>query len=254
MRFTWRSRHPVRDYETWISLIGAKDKRPGRSAPSLAMSWAGAVAVAGALASHENLGGFTFSTGSIEAQTAFDAFPGGKRNHDLLLLGSTLTGATVVSIEAKADETFGQTVRAALKAGQRKDAVGEPTHAPERVQGLVAALIGHRGVTDDRVLDLRYQLLTGIAGAVAAATAHDAVNAVFLVHEFITNTTTDKARRRNAQDLYDLGTTAFDLELPNGGHGPWCVGPLRIPGDGAALQGGTQLYVAKAVTDWREKL
>jgi hypothetical protein len=80
-----------------------------------------------------------------------------------------LTGATVVSIEAKADETFAQTVRAALQAGQQKDAAREPTHAPECVQGLVAAFIEHGDLTDDRVLDLRYQLLTRIAGAVAAA-------------------------------------------------------------------------------------
>jgi hypothetical protein len=251
MRFTWRTTDPVRTYDDWSSRIAAKDNRPGRSAPSLARSWAGVIAVAGALGSHEDLAGFAFTSGAIEAQTAFDAFPGGKRNHDLLLVGTASTGATVVSIEAKADETFGQTLRAALKAGQVKRAASEATNTPERVEGLVAALIEHRHLMDERVLDLRYQLLTGMAGAVAAATALKAVNAVFLVHEFITDATTDEAHRRNTDDLYELGTTVVDVEVPVDAHGPWCIGPLRIPGDDGALRSGTQLYIAKAVTDLR---
>ena len=129
MRFTWRSTDAVSTYHDWFSRIGAKDNRPGRSAPSLAKSWAGVVAVAGALNSHEDLGDFALSSGAIEAQTAFDTFPGGKRNHDLLLVGTSSSGATVVSIEAKADEPFGQTVRAAVAAAEKREAAGKSTNA-----------------------------------------------------------------------------------------------------------------------------
>jgi hypothetical protein len=177
---------------------------------------------------------------------------GGKRNHDLLLVGTARTGVTVVSVEAKVDEPFGQTVRAALKAGQDREAAGQPTNAPKRVEALVAALIEHRDLADDRVLDLRYQLLTGMAGAVAAATVHDAANAVFLVHEFVTHETTDEAQRSNAKDLYDLGTTVFDVEVPTDACAPWCAGPLHVPGDDGFLRNRTRLFIAKAVTDWRD--
>ena len=103
------------------------------------------------------------------------------------------------------------------------------------------------------MLDLRYQLLTGMAGAVAAATLHDAANAVFLVHEFITPETTPDTQRKNARALHDIGTTVFDLEFPTDTSKRWCVGPLDIPGDGAALRRGTRLYIEKAVTDWSER-
>jgi hypothetical protein len=43
------------------------------------------------------------------AQVAFDSYPGGRRNHDLLLRGRVADGPIVVGLEAKADETFGET-------------------------------------------------------------------------------------------------------------------------------------------------
>jgi hypothetical protein len=252
MRFTWRLKESVVSYEGWCSRIAEKDDAPGRSARSLAMAWAGPVCLAGALSHHADLLDLCIETAAVEAQTAFDSFPGGKRNHDLLLTGVT-RGKAIVSIESKADEEFGQTVRQYLAGAQKKLDRGETTNARERLEGLVNALIDHRTLADDQVLDLRYQLLSGVAGAVAAAVEHGAANAVFLVHEFVTDETAVALRQRNASDLHSFGLTVFDLEFPATAEVPWCVGPLRFAGNGERLSSNVKLYVAKATTDWRTR-
>ena len=71
------------------------------------------------------------------------------------------------------------------------------------------------------------------------------------MHEFITDATTDKAHHVNAKDLHALTTTVFGIDLPEDSHGPWCIGPLAVPGDDGVLRAGARLYVAKAVTDLR---
>jgi hypothetical protein len=251
MRFQWRRDEWLASYDEWGSKIAIKDDAPGRSARSLAMAWAGPVCVAGALSMAEKLRDLRIETVSVEAQTAFDSFPGGKRNHDLLLTGVTSGGGAVVSIESKADESFGQTVRQYRDDGQRRRDRGETTNALERLEGLVGALIDHRSLADERVLALRYQLLTGVAGSVAAAVEHQANTAVFFIHEFVTDNTTEALRHKNAKDLYEFGMTVFDFEFPLVAARPWCVGPLRFAGNRNRLSSTVELYIAKAATDWR---
>lgn len=191
MLFLWRRDQTLTSYDEWGSKIATKDDAPGRSARSLAMAWAGPTCVAGALSQHEKLCDFRVDAASVEAQTAFDSFPGGKRNHDLLLAGSARGGRVVVSIESKADEAFGQTVGRYLDDGKKLHDDGKRTNAPDRIAGLVNALVAHRSLADAQVLALRYQLLSGVAGAVAAAVESQATAAVFFIHEFVTDNTTE---------------------------------------------------------------
>jgi len=236
MQFSWRDDLLVTSYEEWRSRIALKDDALGRSARSLAMAWAGPVSVFGALSKVESFSDFRVKAVYVEAQTAFDSFPGGKRNHDLLLTGVTRDGGAVFPVESKADEPLGQTVKQYHDEGQRRRERGETTNAPERLEGLVHALIAHRSLGDERVLALRYQLLSGVAGTVAAAVEHHANAAVFFIHEFVTDQIAGPLRESNARDLRDFGTTVFDSEFPLHAEPPWCVGPLRFAGDGIGYQ------------------
>jgi hypothetical protein len=230
MDFRWRADHSLTSYDHWRSKIAKKDDAPGRSARSLAMAWTGPVNVASALAHHETLRGLRVLTVSVEAQTAFDSFPGGKRNHDLLITGATQEGSVVISVESKADETFGQSVERYLDDASKLRESGKSTNAPERLAGLIDALLAKGSLKDEPVLALRYQLLSGLAGAIAAATERHADAAVFFVQEFITDSTTHALHSTNSDDLSRLGTTVFGVEFPAKAEPPWCVGPLPLPG------------------------
>ena len=123
--------------------------------------------------------------------------------------------------------------------------------ATERLAGLVKALVADRSLTDPEVLALRYQLLSGAAGAIAAAVERQGSAAVFFIHEFVTDNTTDTLRQRKARDLHNLGSTAFGCEFPLAATSPWCEGPLPYAGDAGRLAASVELYVAKATSDWR---
>src|SRR4051812_5480946 len=119
MRIAWRNEEPFSASQDWCARIAPKDYAEGRSALSLAHAWSGPVALAGVLSLQPSLRGFAIETGSVEAQTRFDTYSG-PRNHDLLLVGAAPGGRTVVSIEAKADETFGQSIAQYRKAAEAK--------------------------------------------------------------------------------------------------------------------------------------
>ena len=98
----------------------------------------------------------------------------------------------------------------------------------------------------EQVGSLRYQLLTALAGTVAAASEFDARHAVLMIHEFETD---DRDSADNSGDLARFATTIFEVELPDTDD-PWCI-ELPALGDN-----GAQFYLAKATSDFRspEKL
>jgi hypothetical protein len=244
MRFAWRNQDPFNVSQQWLAQIATKDYVEGRSALSLARAWSGPVALAGVMALQPSLRGFAIETGSVEAQTRFDTYSG-PRNHDLLLVGTATGGRTVVSVEAKADETLGQSIAQYRKAAEKRRLEGEATDAPERLQTLLAAFASHLDPSEAEVGSLRYQLFGGIAGAVAAAVDAKASMAVFLVHEFITDETDADKRKSNEQDLARFMKLVFSHECADA---PWCVGPLAFAGN-KRLTPAIELYVAKTTTD-----
>ena len=64
--------------------------------------------------------GLRIESAVAETQTAFDRWPGGKRNHDLLVTGRAAGGDTVIALEGKADESFGQTFSSYAAGAQRR--------------------------------------------------------------------------------------------------------------------------------------
>jgi len=71
----------------------------------------------------------------------------------------------------------------------------------KRLQTLVAALLPNRRDGQAPLSEVRYQLLTAVAGAWAFAAQNAAPVAVFVVHEFLTTEADLPAVRENERDL-----------------------------------------------------
>lgn len=162
----------------------------------------------------------------------------------------------VVCVEAKAGEDFGPTVaqqaraaaaakvaadHAVVASGKRKT-----SNAAARLEGLLARFVRDRRF-EQRVQDLRYQLLTALAGTISDALAHDARHAVLMVHEFLTDQRADERMiEQHEKDLWNFCTTVFSVEPPGREHVPWSV---ELPE--AHNAPGLTLYLAHAITDLR---
>jgi hypothetical protein len=139
--------------------------------------------------------GLVIEQAVAEAQVAFDSYPGGKRNHDLLIRGRVAGGPIVIGLEAKADETFGETVKAYEARATALLKAAKSTNAPARLAGLMDDIAGVTLAEVPAFGDLRYQLFSGVAGTLAA-TDDDEI-AAFVLHEFATSLTTVKRREAN---------------------------------------------------------
>ena len=114
-----------------------------------------------------------FEQATPEYLAKFDSYPGNPSNLDLGIAGevglSTLRESLFVGVEAKVDETFGDTVGRRYSSAMKTRATGKSTNAPERVRDLLTKYFSVRDSPDaSRFADIRYQLLTGTAGTVAA--------------------------------------------------------------------------------------
>lgn len=103
------------------------------------------------------------------------------------------------------------------------------------------------GTTIEICRTLRYQLLYGTAAALAAAKKHDAVAAIFVVHEFVTECTTDANFNRNAEDLNNLVRNLSGGREQRVRPGR-LLGPFRVPGN-EHIPGSIDLFVGKAIYD-----
>jgi hypothetical protein len=244
-----RNRHEeqIRTVEEWGRLAkpaSATHWKDGRSAKELAKSWVsgdGPRALVDLLDSVPDTRSLRIDEAIAEAQVAFDNFPGGKRNHDLLIRGECASGPIAIGLEAKADETFGQTVAKYRDDALRVRASGKPTNAPERLEHLLDDIAAASLNRTPSFGDLRYQLFSGIAGTLAAA--HDGEIAAFVVHEFATSDTSKKKRLENrtalAQFVGDVtGAVAPDTDS-------WLLGPFSVPAERWAKR---PLYIGHMTT------
>lgn len=106
--------------------------------------------------------GLSIESAVAEAQVSFDDYPGGKRNHDLLIRGRCASGAIVIGLEAKADESFGRrsqrtTACSPASRGESVDGCPGTSHSATRRHWSDVAGESSFG-------DLRYELFSGIAG------------------------------------------------------------------------------------------
>ncbi len=137
-----------------------------------------------------------------EHEARIDDLPGEPPNIDLALVSDGRLGRTVVCIEAKADEPFGEDVLSLLNAAVVKIARDEGTGAIERLQRLAESLLPSWEPGLPHLVDIRYQLLTATAAALALAKLHHAKVAAVVIHEFAIEGFVDPSKqRRNAHDL-----------------------------------------------------
>jgi hypothetical protein len=171
----------------------------------------------------------TIMSAMPEHRVQFDYLPGEPRNADVVAVGEEPNGRLAINIEAKADEPFDQYVRDILLSAARRIAADEQANAVIRIQNLAKSILPPRVNEASSLGELRYQLLTGVAGAIAFAAEVGANRAAFLVHEFITDRTDDEKHRPNAQDLDNFVlrlSRGLIASVPSG----VLLGPFRIPG------------------------
>lgn len=142
-----RGDHEIRTFDQWRAAmpprLREKQWKEGRSAMELARAWVlgGEVVVPEELErlleTNSEFSGTRLLEGRPEEETRLDDFRGMGRVSDLLLIGERAGGRVVISVEAKADESFGPTIDDCL--GRKRP---EKSNAPARVQQLARAVFG----------------------------------------------------------------------------------------------------------------
>ena len=227
----------IRSVDDWFAQAppkqGIKHWADGRSAKELAKAWFPVPGdpqmppeLRSLLESREDTSGIIFDKGEPERVTIFDDCGGEGRNADLVLWGRLPHGKVLASIEAKADEPFGDI---AGEYVQQSSTRNPRSRVPERFAFLCQGVLGVDPDVNARAL--RYQLLTAVAGALVDAQDCGAEIALFIVHEFI-GMTEDKKLNANAADLNRFvrllshgstesispGTLAGPFEVPGNEH------------------------------------
>jgi hypothetical protein len=182
------------------------------------------------LASSPAFAGFEVTLALPEHVTHFDAFPGGARNHDLLLVLRRHDESVVMGIEAKAGEPLDATLIAKHQRAMEQRKQGATTNLPERIEALVETLFGKRLGEHVGLGTLRYQLLTAAAGTLVEAQRKRATAALLVIHEF------GGAKDATALSLVQVEVSAFVAafapHLDPSHRTGILYGPLKVHGGG----------------------
>lgn len=241
--------------ESWERLAGPKSKvqwQDDRSAKESARAWlddpGGPPGIPGelegVLATSQDFTGILDWKAEPEALVSFDAFSG-PANIDVLLTARDQSGPFVMAVEAKADETFGSLVSRALSDALERLQLSSTSNGLARIEQLVGYLIPPGEKRVPKLHQIRYQLLTGTAAALAHAKAVGATRAVLMIHEFHTVRTDPKKRAANGRDLVRF-LKRMGIEEPEGVLEGELLGPISVRGE-ADLADPVRLYVGKAV-------
>jgi len=197
----------ITQYQEWTRPKKDYQWKAGRSAMELARSFfrqdhpQPPDELLSLLQSSTRLKDLQFISGIPEQVTALPE-RGEGRNHDLSLVGNTDTEQVTVTVEAKADEPFGNDtiLEYYTKAIKRRDS-GTPTRVPERIEQLLAMVDPENTVEKSKWKDVRYQLLTALYGTILQAQIDDSSLAVLVVHEFRSDDTSAHKHKQNHEEL-----------------------------------------------------
>ena len=153
-----------RSVDDWKRI--APPKRPdqwveGRSAYELAFAWCASgqpcmpPELSALFDGRDETRGLTVASATPECRIPFDEHGGEPRNADLAFVGSGPLGRIAVTIEAKADESFGETVVDALGAALDRLDTNPRSKGIQRIEGLVKSLFMPRQEGMPKVGDLR---------------------------------------------------------------------------------------------------
>lgn len=242
--------HSVND---WFQFAppkeGLRQWKDGRSAKELSKVWfpqPGTPRIPAELTtllnSNPDLTDTKIIEGTPEHKIPLDNFRGETRNADLVLVGTTGDTKVSINIEAKADESFDQTLHQKLRS------VKNPrSKIPARIDLLCKSLFGKTPGLNPDLLDLRYQLLTGCAGTLIEASKVGAGVAVFVVHVFISDAVEDKKVQSNDNDYLHFLKYLTGGEIDRIDDGT-LIGPLTVPG-GPFIPSNAALFVGKVKTE-----
>jgi hypothetical protein len=252
-----RNGKPIATIEEWRDELNKRELAkfvPFYSAYETARAWTEpnrVPPVVAALFERPPLAGFQLERAIVEQRTSFDEY-GGPRHHDLLLVARADKGrVATVGIESKVNEDFGGTLKGehdrAVAKGLRDGYVSD---MPKRLHALSATLLNRdlapEQPYDPRDVDLRYQLLTALAGTLVEAALAYADVAMVLVHEFQTPLSKPGVAQRSSGRIQELlkrfGRQPTD-ELPPGQP----LGQFKVRG-GGKIPAGKAFYVAKVHT------
>jgi hypothetical protein len=189
------------------------------------------------LSTHPDIDGAVFLEAIPEHKVAFDDIPGKQRNTDLVCIAERANQRIAISIEAKADEPFGELVANVLRTPP-------PSRRPERIKRLCQALLGYQLGDLPGIGELRYQLFYGVAAALAYAGQVNPSHALFIVHEFVTPSTKTERLNANERDLHNFLSLLAPGAAPLGRR---LYGPVRVPGN-LYIPGGIPIYLGKLRT------
>jgi hypothetical protein len=246
----------IRTLDQWFQFAPPKRGKnhwvEGRSALECARAWCEGSdgpgvpnEIADLLKSHPDTSQATIHFVTPEHQVRFDKLHGEPRNADLAILADQPEGRLAISVEAKADEPFDLCVREVLSALVRKIVADQRTNGVTRIQQLAWSLLANPVPGTKGLGALRYQLLTGIAGALAFAIESNAARAIFIVHEFVTKLTDDAKHKANATDL-DAFIARLTAGTITGLSAGKLIGPIQVPGK-PLFANPPSLYVGKVV-------
>ncbi len=245
---------PLLTLEDWQRLGGPKKPEQwvdGRSAKEAARAWLEAGAgrmpaeVLAALERHRALGPVIEWEAEPEVRLPFDSFDGEPRNTDLLVMARDQHGPYLMAVEAKADEPFSATVADTLVAATERYLKSDQSKGVARLLQLGQAVLGPREANEPEIGSLRYQLLTAVAGALCEGQRRKCTRVLFLVHEFVTDCSSDLLHERNAEDLNLFVGRLSHRRVDRVGHGEIC-GPFEVPGAPLCINAPT-LFIGKVV-------
>ena len=174
----------IRTIEDWGKLAPPKSKihwKDGRSAKESARAWLEVSdpelppEIVRTLATNTAFGLVQKWNAEPEAKLCFDAFPGEPRNSDVIANATDTFGAFLIAVEAKADESFGETVANALAAAVERHVDNPNSNGVVRIQQLAAAILGSRKKGEMPLKSIRYQLLTPVQALCARPSVRDLI-------------------------------------------------------------------------------
>jgi hypothetical protein len=241
--------HDIGSVDEWFKWAppkgGASQWKDQRSAKELAQSWLRTGKPEPPAELTSLLGrffgsGIGFEEAFPECGVRLDEFGGESRNCDLVVVCQNGAQRIVISIEAKADEHFGEQYVGAYYDSK----LGSSSNVPKRIEQLSRALFGR--APDKQIRRLRYQLVHAAAAALIAAEQHHAGSAIFLVHSFLSD---GLSRQKLNQNKYDCarfirafpGLAGAEIRADR------ILGPVFVPG-GGFVKPSISLYFGKIAT------
>lgn len=232
-----KNNNKIKSVDDWEIYAGPKDKihwKDHRSAKESAKAWFRddiaklPIEIKAIIESSKYFDLITVDEVEPEALLRFDKFSG-PCNIDVLVKASDKHGHFIVGIEAKADEPFSLYVKDIFTDALESKIETPNTKKIIRIEQLAQSLYSNKKDTESKIGELRYQLLTGLAGTIAEANKNNIDRAIFLIHEFITPLTTSEKRNLNQLNLNQFINRLSNGEIDRIEEGV-LYGPIEIPG------------------------